>query len=308
MALVFEFCWEIFSEHDLQEILPPLHPHCACIFVALDNRTVVQYHQKPERFIAIVEQVALEITHGTGGVFYLDHSAANFGISEYTLVALSQQVPLQILHSKDTVTRLSEDFDVFLNNAKQWLDDFLFDAGAAAAGIGGQIGHQYETGIALWEKNPLLSIAYFADAISLTLVSSTWAGIESRYSEMSDDPSLYSISNFFTLGIVEMLDNTIFPDVPWSFEHWMNIVGSSTLVYGAYKFGIKDTVGVDDLAKQIIFDEQQAVPTQLTEYGQQYNQIISITGVNGRKIDVVFGWIRNLDGVVRLTTAIPTRR
>ena len=61
------------------------------------------------------------------------------------------------------------------------------------------------------------------------------------------------------------------------------------------------------LADQIVFNEAQAVPTTLTQWGQKFNQTISIVGANGKTIDVVFGWIKNNDGVVRLTTAIPTK-
>lgn len=64
----------------------------------------------------------------------------------------------------------------------------------------------------------------------------------------------------------------------------------------------------DDLARQIVFDPSKAVQTAVTEFGTKYNQVISITGANGKVIDVTFGWIRNEDGVVRLVTAIPTSR
>lgn len=63
-----------------------------------------------------------------------------------------------------------------------------------------------------------------------------------------------------------------------------------------------------DLARQIVFDESKAVFTGVTEFGTKYNQVISITGANGKTIDVTFGWMRKSDGVVRLLTAIPTRR
>ncbi|BDD80310.1 hypothetical protein TPB0596_00730 [Tsukamurella pulmonis] len=62
------------------------------------------------------------------------------------------------------------------------------------------------------------------------------------------------------------------------------------------------------LESQIVFDSTKALPTKLTQYGQQYNQVIPITGANGKIIDVTFGWIRNDDGIVRLVTAIPTKR
>ncbi|MHA3022473.1 WXG100-like domain-containing protein [Mycobacterium sp. BMJ-28] len=63
-----------------------------------------------------------------------------------------------------------------------------------------------------------------------------------------------------------------------------------------------------DLAKQIVFDESRAVETGVTQFGTKYNEVIPVTGANGKTIDVTFAWIRNNDGVVRLVTAIPTGR
>lgn len=65
---------------------------------------------------------------------------------------------------------------------------------------------------------------------------------------------------------------------------------------------------MDDLATQIVFDPTKAVQTGVTEFGTKYNQVISITGVNGKTIDVTFAWIKNNDGVVRLVTGIPTKK
>ena len=61
----------------------------------------------------------------------------------------------------------------------------------------------------------------------------------------------------------------------------------------------------DDLAKQIVFDPAKAVLREVTPFGPTYRQVIPITGANGRTIEVAFGWIRNNDNVVRLTTAFP---
>ncbi|WP_344761414.1 RHS repeat-associated core domain-containing protein, partial [Actimicrobium antarcticum] len=64
----------------------------------------------------------------------------------------------------------------------------------------------------------------------------------------------------------------------------------------------------DQLAKQIVFNETVAVQTAVIEQGVKFNQVIPITGANGKVIDVTFGWIRNKDDIVRLTTAIPTKK
>ncbi|HEX8187129.1 MAG TPA: hypothetical protein VF586_02190 [Pyrinomonadaceae bacterium] len=65
---------------------------------------------------------------------------------------------------------------------------------------------------------------------------------------------------------------------------------------------------MDDLARQIAFDPAKAVQTAVTPNGVKYNQVIRVTGANGRQIDVTFAWIRNQDGVVRLVTSIPTKK
>jgi len=63
------------------------------------------------------------------------------------------------------------------------------------------------------------------------------------------------------------------------------------------------------LSKQIVFDEQKAVETGITEYGTKYNQTISIKGANGKVVDVTFAWLKSAkDDVVRLVTAIPTKK
>jgi hypothetical protein len=62
------------------------------------------------------------------------------------------------------------------------------------------------------------------------------------------------------------------------------------------------------LEEQIIFDLDKAIQTSTNEFGTKYSQIIPITGINGRVIDVEFIWIRNNDGIARLVTGIPTKR
>lgn len=64
----------------------------------------------------------------------------------------------------------------------------------------------------------------------------------------------------------------------------------------------------DDLAKQIKFDPAKAFQTAVTDYGVKFNQVIEIVGANGRRIEVIFAWIRNKDGIIRLVTAIPAPR
>ncbi|MCT4713476.1 VENN motif pre-toxin domain-containing protein, partial [Enterobacteriaceae bacterium H18W14] len=64
----------------------------------------------------------------------------------------------------------------------------------------------------------------------------------------------------------------------------------------------------NELSKQIVFDPAKAVKTTETQFGTKYDQVIPISGSNGRTINVKFGWIKNNDGVVRLVTAIPAKK
>ncbi len=59
----------------------------------------------------------------------------------------------------------------------------------------------------------------------------------------------------------------------------------------------------DELAKQIVFDEDKAVLKAVTEHGTKYDQEILIKGANGREIVVPFTFMKYTDGVVRLVTA-----
>jgi hypothetical protein len=65
---------------------------------------------------------------------------------------------------------------------------------------------------------------------------------------------------------------------------------------------------INELSKQIVFDENKAIKKEKKFYGQLYEQNISIIGLNKRIIDIKFIWIKNNDGIVRLVTAIPTKK
>ena len=84
-------------------------------------------------------------------------------------------------------------------------------------------------------------------------------------------------------------------------------VGSSKAKWFKEALGFTKS-NADDLAQQIKFDPSEAVQTAITEHGTKFNQVIPITGANGRTIDVNFAWIKNNDGVTRLVTSIPTKK
>jgi hypothetical protein len=63
-----------------------------------------------------------------------------------------------------------------------------------------------------------------------------------------------------------------------------------------------------DLAKQIVFDPSRAWETGVSQFGTKYNEIISVTGANGKTIEILTGWIRGSDGIVKLVTAVPASK
>ena len=64
-----------------------------------------------------------------------------------------------------------------------------------------------------------------------------------------------------------------------------------------------------DLAEQIVFNPKTAIETTSNQWGQKYEQIITITGANGKVIDVPFIWMKYVDGTIRLITVpwIPSK-
>jgi RHS repeat-associated protein len=62
-----------------------------------------------------------------------------------------------------------------------------------------------------------------------------------------------------------------------------------------------------ELAKQLVFNPKTAYVTNVTQYGTKYNQVISVTGANGKVIDVVAAWIELADGTIKLVTTVPAK-
>ncbi|MFC7067708.1 DUF6883 domain-containing protein [Brucella rhizosphaerae] len=63
-----------------------------------------------------------------------------------------------------------------------------------------------------------------------------------------------------------------------------------------------------ELASQLRFDPKTAVATKATQYGQTYEQVIAITGTNGKTINTTFVFMKDNSGTVRLVTGIPAKK
>ena len=64
----------------------------------------------------------------------------------------------------------------------------------------------------------------------------------------------------------------------------------------------------EGLASQIRFNEAKAVATKTSQYGQTFEQVIPITGTNGKTIDVPFVFMKDSTGTVRFVTGIPAKK
>ncbi len=65
-----------------------------------------------------------------------------------------------------------------------------------------------------------------------------------------------------------------------------------------------------DLAKQIVFDPKKAVSKgDVKGFGEKFEQLIEITGTNGKKISVQFNFIKKKgEEFIRLVGAIPPKK
>jgi hypothetical protein len=64
----------------------------------------------------------------------------------------------------------------------------------------------------------------------------------------------------------------------------------------------------EDLGSQLYFDKSKAVFLRSTPHGDRYQQVIAITGPNGRTIDVPFVFQKDSNGQVTFITAIKLPR
>jgi hypothetical protein len=66
-------------------------------------------------------------------------------------------------------------------------------------------------------------------------------GSTERYKVMTNDPSLYSIANFGSSGIVEVINRAVNPEKPFSLDHWVASVETAAMFFPAFGCGEKLT-------------------------------------------------------------------
>ena len=131
-------------------------------------------------------------------------------------------------------------------------------------------------------ENPIEGLLLFVDALTMGLVSGTAEGIAQREERFWEEPGLYNFLNALSFGGLDLVDEVINPEEPWSFAHIMNTIALVTLLYGVGKLdkpseGKKRANTAADLKPQDLMDE-------LARSGVKYNP------------DEVIAVIRALDG------------
>lgn len=79
------------------------------------------------------------------------------------------------------------------------------------------------------------SLGSFLDWLTLGVVSGTWEGFRDRHNAMVDDLSFLNILNALTIGASDTVVGAVAPDESWSFEHFLDIIGTVLIAFSAYK-------------------------------------------------------------------------
>ena len=59
--------------------------------------------------------------------------------------------------------------------------------------------------------------------------------MEYRADAAMTDPSFYNVGNWLSMGTFDTVKGTFTPDDPLSFQHWMDSMGTATIIFGGYK-------------------------------------------------------------------------
>lgn len=226
----------VFSLSDVP--IPPLHPNCRCELILMDARMEAIYHTNERAFI----DSFLQVRRGPeGGIYLLDHETFPFSITPENLTRVSLPNGHIIVDRSNPDTSDATEYDLS-TAAISCLSQLSSEAKDLITYL---INAQTIRGQNKWD-----SFGSFMDWLTLGIVSGTWRGIASNYDAMVQDPSLYNIVNFLTLGTLDTISGALAPEDPWSLEHWLNIIGTLLTAYAAYATasGVKQALigSVDD--------------------------------------------------------------
>ena len=89
----------------------------------------------------------------------------------------------------------------------------------------------------------------FLDWLTMGTISGFYDGLKTRASAVFENPSLYNIANWLTLGTADTVKGAVAPEKPLSLEHWLNALGTVSIAAGAYELAQKYApTMIDDVA------------------------------------------------------------
>ena len=130
----------------------------------------------------------------------------------------------------------------FSSKTTNWYDGLLQIPAEAKALLNGFVSAQQE-------RIGRGTLGGFLDWLTMGTISGFYDGLKTRTGAVFENPSLYNIANWLTLGTADTVKGAVAPEKPLSLEHWLNALGTVSIAAGAYELAQKYApTMIDDVA------------------------------------------------------------
>ena len=181
----------------------------------------------------------------------LCETCLSLGEKTFTLEELVQQELLPPLHPNcrcvivpvyETGMDGNRTFGGFSAKTTNWYDGLLQIPAEAKALLNGFVSAQQA-------RIGCGTLGGFLDWLTMGTISGFYNGLRTRTSAVFENPSLYNIANWLTLGTADTVKGAVAPEKPLSLEHWLNALGTVSIAAGAYELAQKYApTMIDDVA------------------------------------------------------------
>lgn len=130
----------------------------------------------------------------------------------------------------------------FSAGTTNWYDGLLQIPAEAKALLNGFVSAQQE-------RIGRGTLGGFLDWLTMGTISGFYDGLKTRTGAVFENPSLYNIANWLTLGTADTVKGAVAPEKPLSLERWLNALGTVSIAAGAYELAQKYAPAmIDDVA------------------------------------------------------------